>query len=175
MAREKTGHGGAVSTQWALNNVHLHAAAPCSFRQGCHWLGVVGTAGIKAGGRDGTTRHLCAGCRVHDGARKGSMCPCACEFFPASSRAPEPGKAMFELFQLQGCLWTLSVSGVNPSSGHASQGCESSPGSLCFVINTGWKNKVEEGSLLCGEGIRDKGRAWGGAQLRLGLAASSTP
>lgn len=66
---------------WGLNSIHLHAAAPelQASRQG-------------AGGRDGTPMLLCAGCRAHDVARKGPMCPCACEFFTARSRAPEPSK-----------------------------------------------------------------------------------
>lgn len=99
--------GSSEYPSWALNSIRLHAAAPelleAALGRGATGWGwsALQASGQGAGGRDGTRRPLCAGCRVRDGA-KGSMCPRTCEFFSARSRAPEPGKATFELFQLQG-------------------------------------------------------------------------
>lgn len=70
--------GNSEYPSWALNSIHLHAAAPelleaALGRSATGWeWSALQVSRQGAGGRDGTPRRLCAGCRVCDGARKGA-------------------------------------------------------------------------------------------------------
>ena len=122
---------------WALNIIWLHEAAPNAAGGSCQagvtlpgdCLSPRRLHGKGPAGGTGPPAPLCAGCRVSNGARKGSVCVCVhvrtrvcvcvrvhvrvhdrsihLGLQQTHSTASEPGKARFGLFQLRGNTWAF--------------------------------------------------------------------